>query len=83
MNRSGNRILTLKKTVVQTAQKLHRSDRALIEQHQKYILQLACSNNDPVAISLYLQKQHIYIQISSLRSFLRVEIIETDCSNSS
>ena len=54
----------------ETAQELHQLDQTLIEQHKEYILRLATSNNDPVAISLYLQKHDIDIRISTLRSFL-------------
>jgi len=49
-----NKIAVIQATV-QTAQELHRRDQELIQQHQDYILRLSSSNNDAVAISLYLQ----------------------------
>jgi len=57
-------------SIAETAQQLHQLDRGLIEQNKEYILRLANSNNDPVAIALYLQKHNINIRISALRSFL-------------
>ena len=64
---SDNKVI---RATVHTAQELHQRDQTLIQQHRNYILQLANSNNDPVAIAIYLQKHNINIRISTLRSFL-------------
>jgi len=56
---------------VKTAQELQQRDQELIQQYQGYILRLAEKNNNPVAISMYLQNiRNINIRVSALRSFL-------------